>query len=92
MSEFVCPSCGVRLQVTMQQPTKEPYSIEKARALFPKDLGDMLTFEEDKDSIVIKPNGYLGSDNFSRIVHIIRGVGGEYISAGKESHFKIPRA
>ena len=72
-------------------PTGRMRTIEDVRVLFSSDLEEMLTFEETGNYIVIKPRRFLGSDNFAKIASIVRGVGGEYISAGKESHFKIPR-
>jgi hypothetical protein len=66
-------------------------AIEDIKVLFPESLGGMLTFEEVKDFIVIKPRQFLGSENFAKIAAIVRDAGGEYISAGKESHFRIPR-
>jgi len=65
--------------------------IEDIRMMFPKELEDLLTFEEEGGYIVIKPRQYLGAENFAKIASIIRGAGGEYISAGKESHFRIPK-
>jgi hypothetical protein len=52
----------------------------------------MLTFEEKDDYIIIKPKQFLGSDNFSKIASKVRENGGEYISAGKGSHFRIPKS
>jgi hypothetical protein len=66
-------------------------STDDVRTLFPKDLEDMLLFEEKEEYIVIKPRQYLGSENFAKIASIVRDQGGEYISAGKESHFRVPR-
>lgn len=66
-------------------------AIEDVKVLFPESLGGMLAFEEVKDFIVIKPRQFLGSENFAKIAAIVRDAGGEYISAGKESHFRIPR-
>jgi len=66
-------------------------AIEDVKVLFPENLEGMLTFEEVKDFIVIKPRQFLGSENFAKIAAIVRDAGGEYISAGKESHFRIPR-
>jgi len=66
-------------------------AIEDIRVLFPENLEGMLTFEEVKDFIVIKPRQFLGSENFAKIAAIVRDAGGEYISAGKESHFRVPR-
>lgn len=59
--------------------------------MFPTELEDMLNFTETPQYIIIKPRRFLGSDNFAKIASIVRTNGGEYISAGKESHFKIPR-
>lgn len=64
---------------------------EEVRMMFPEDLESLLTFEEKAEYIMIKPRQYLGSENFAKIASIVRGAGGEYISAGKESHFRIPR-
>jgi len=72
-------------------PTEGMRTVEDIRTLFPSDLETMLTFEETGNYIVIKPRRFLGSDNFAKIASIVRSAGGEYISAGKNSHFKVPR-
>ena len=72
-------------------PTEGIRTVENVRESFSSDLEKMLTFEETEDYIVIKPRRFLGSDNFAKIASIIRSLGGEYISAGKGSHFKVPR-
>ena len=59
--------------------------------MFPSELGDLLSFEEEENYIIVKPRQYLGGENFAKIASIVRGAGGEYISAGKESHFRIPK-
>jgi hypothetical protein len=59
--------------------------------MFPEDLESMLNFEEKDDYIIIKPRQYLGSENFSKIASVVRRAGGEYVSAGKASHFRVPR-
>jgi len=71
-------------------PTKAG-KIEEIKAAFPKDLEEMLNFEETETYIIIKPRQYLGSENFAKIASIIRELGGEYVSAGKESHFRVPK-
>jgi len=80
---------GVSIPATV--PTEMARTIEDARTLFPEELENMLTFEEVGEYIIIKPRQYLGSENFAKIASIVRGEGGEYISAGKESHFRLPR-
>lgn len=70
---------------------KEERSIEEVKMMFPEDLEERLSFEEKDDFIIIKPRQFLGSENFARIASIVRGLGGDYVSAGKESHFRIPK-
>lgn len=69
----------------------KPRTIEDVKALFPDELGNMLRFEERNGDVAIKPRHYLGSENFAKIAAIVRNAGGEYISAGKESHFRVPK-
>jgi len=66
-------------------------ALEKVKSSFTQDLIDMLNFEEKEDSIIIKPRRFLGSDNFAKIAAIVRNIGGEYISAGKDSCFKVQK-
>ena len=82
---------GVPETTPAPTPTGGMRTTEDVRVLFPKELEEMLTFEERGEYIVVKPRQYLGADNFAKIASIIREAGGEYISAGKESHFRIPR-
>jgi hypothetical protein len=63
--------------------------IEKAKALFPEELRNLLVFIEQAGYIVIKPRQYLGTDAFAEVARIIREAKGDYISAGKDSHFRI---
>lgn len=72
-------------------PAERMRSVKDIRTLFPKELEDMLNFDETAQYIIIKPRQYLGSENFAKIASIVRGTGGEYISAGKESHFRVSR-
>jgi len=64
-------------------------TLEEIRMMFPPDLDSLLTFEEKGEFIIIKPRQFLGSENFAKIASTVRGIGGEYISAGRESHFRV---
>jgi hypothetical protein len=66
-------------------------SLQDIRMSFPEDLENLLNFEEKTDYIMIKPRQFLGSENFAKIASTVRGMGGEYISAGKDSHFRVPK-
>lgn len=78
-------------RITVPTSAERKRGVQDVRMMFPAELEDLLTFTEKDDYIVVKPRQYLGSENFGRINSIIRGVGGQYISAGKDSHFRIPR-
>jgi hypothetical protein len=66
-------------------------SVEDIQMSFPEELESRLSFEEKGDFIIIKPKQFLGSENFAKIASAVRGMGGEYISAGKDSHFRVPK-
>ena len=68
-----------------------PQAQSNVANLFPQDLAEILTFKEEEAFIIVKPRQFLGSDNFSKIAAIVRSANGEYISAGKTSHFRIPK-
>ncbi|MGC8933534.1 MAG: hypothetical protein ACP5LQ_09665, partial [Candidatus Methanodesulfokora sp.] len=58
---------------------------------FPQELKALLTFTvSDDGSITVTPRQFLGAENFAKIADVVRSLGGEYVSAGKSSHFKIP--
>jgi len=66
-------------------------SVDNVRLAFPEDLEAMLSFQDKSDYIMVKPKQFLGSENFAKIASTVRGLGGEYISAGKDSHFRVPK-
>jgi hypothetical protein len=82
-------------QQTQAPVAREGYdsqkSVEEIRMSFPPDLESLLNIEERNEYIIIKPRQFLGSENFAKIASAVRGMGGEYISAGKDSHFRVPK-
>jgi hypothetical protein len=71
--------------------TSKQRSFDDIRMSFPEELEARLSFDEKGDYIIIKPKQFLGSENFAKIASAVRGMGGEYISAGKDSHFRLPK-
>jgi hypothetical protein len=90
-------------QITQSPPQPQPSppavpsesskmrTVEDTRMSFPEELEARLDFEDKGEFIMIKPKQFLGSENFAKIASAVRGMGGEYISAGKESHFRVPK-
>ena len=76
---------------TTPTPAPKQRSVDDIRMSFPEDLEARLDFEDKDDLIIIKPKQFLGSENFAKIASAVRGMGGEYISAGKDSHFRVPK-
>ena len=66
-------------------------SVDDVRLAFPEKVEALLSFQEKGDYIMVKPRRFLGSENFAKIASAVRGMGGEYISAGKDSHFRVPK-
>jgi hypothetical protein len=73
------------------KPAEKKRSIKDVKQAFSPELEGMLTFEEKEKLIIVRPRRFLGSDNFAKIASIIRNLGGEYVSAGKKSHFEVPK-
>lgn len=65
---------------------KEDELIQQITAAFP-DL--KLNFKHIETFLTIKPDGYLGAENFAKLKTKMNELGGEYVSAGKLSHFRI---
>ena len=66
-------------------------SIAELQAKIPGELKDYLTFEESQRYYIIKPRQILGAENFAKVLDIIKELGGQYVSKGKNSHFRVPR-
>ena len=90
VSQITQPSLQVPAPVSHEVHEKKK-SVEDIRMVFPEDLEHLLSFEEKGDYIIIKPKQFLGSENFAKIASTVRGIGGEYISAGRDSHFRVPK-
>ena len=71
--------------------SEKKHGINDVKQAFSSELAGMLLFEETGKFVIVKPRRFLGSDNFAKIASVVRGLGGEYISAGKNSHFKIAK-
>jgi len=68
-----------------------PLTLGRVQEMFPENLLSKLYFEDAGDSIIIRPRSYLG-DEFREVARIACDqLGGMYVGAGKNSHFKIPK-
>jgi hypothetical protein len=72
-------------------PSEKKRSVNDVKQAFSSELAGMLIFEESGTVIIVKPRRFLGSDNFAKIASIVRNLGGEYVSAGRNSHFKVSK-
>jgi hypothetical protein len=90
VGQITQPPVTPQVSVTQANSSKQR-SLDDIRMSFPEELESRLGFEEKGDYIIIKPKQFLGSENFAKIASAVRGMGGEYISAGKDSHFRVPK-
>jgi len=86
----IIPPTATQAPTPSEAGTKQR-SLDEIRMSFPEELEARLSFEEKGDYMIIKPKQFLGSENFAKIASAVRGMGGEYISAGKDSHFRVPK-
>ena len=90
VSQITHPPTQTSAPISREMHEKQTW-LENIHMSFPEDLDNLLNFEEKTDYIMIKPRQFLGSENFAKIASTVRGMGGEYISAGKDSHFRVPK-
>jgi len=83
------PAAAPAISVTSSEKKR---SVNDVKQAFSSEVAGMLIFEESGTLIIVKPRRFLGSDNFAKIASIVRNLGGEYVSAGRNSHFKVPKA
>jgi hypothetical protein len=57
---------------------------------FPEEVESRLTAERKGNYWIIRPKHFLGSELFAQISATVRVLHGEYVSAGKESHWMVP--
>jgi hypothetical protein len=72
------------------QPAKTR-TVDEVEKSFPMELADLLSFEDRGKIIFIKPRQFLGTAAFKDTIGIVKDLGGQYVKAGKESHFEIPK-
>ena len=83
---------GGKSESIREPAQKTTLTISDVQKLFPEKLQTLLVYEQTAEYIKIKPRQYLGSDDFKTVAAIVREkLGGEYVSAGRDSHFRIPR-
>ena len=69
---------------------RQPVTIDSVSRMIPMDLKKDLYFEDTGEYILVKSRRYLGQEAFRKVAGIvIDQLGGEYISMGKDSHFRI---
>lgn len=78
-------------KVEKQKSTKQTNTIQIVKNAFTKELADLLIFEEEDDYIKIRTKAFLTGDNFPKVAAVVRNIGGEYISAGKNTHFRVKK-
>ena len=81
----------MRLFKESQTKEKTEITMEKIASSIPAKIREKLVFEEDDEEIRVKPQEFLGRDDFRTVASTIRELGGEYISAGRSSYFRVPR-
>ena len=77
---------GYEIEITVRPKVKA--TVEAVRRELEEHL-DVLEIASTDEGIVVNLKGFLGKERFADIAAKMRSLGGEYISAGKESRFVI---
>ena len=57
----------------------------------PEIYAALLTIKDEGAAWVLRPKEFLRPEDFAEILNIVKGKNGHYVSAGKFSHFSIPK-
>lgn len=76
-------------QLHASKTADPPTELESIKMMFPESLEVLLSFTEKEGKLLIKPRQFLGTENFTKIASIVRAAGGDYVSDGKNSHFRV---
>lgn len=71
---------------------KRPDNVTDIQLSFTEEQVNRLSITEKDGYWIIKPKQFLGSEMFAAVGYTVRGLGGEYISAGRDSHFRVKRS
>jgi len=73
-------------------PPEEELTVDQVKQALQAYQKDLI-FSETDMSIIVRPDGYLGRDKFKSISSVLRSLqpATEYVSAGKGSHFRVPK-
>jgi hypothetical protein len=74
-----------------QRLDQHPEKPNVKRPIFPEPYCEMLTISDQGDHWYIKPKTFLETGDFSEILRLVKAYAGEYVSAGKSSHFRVPK-
>lgn len=84
---------GNRFYEGRLHPQKAGSQVPDARPpMFPESYQEMLTVTDEGSYWHIKPKTFLQTADFAEIARIVKQYSGHYVSAGKASHFRVPKA
>lgn len=83
----VIPPITPPLPTHQTPPAGNPF--DRVKTALPQTVIDKLDFSIANGQIILKPKEFLGSDTFAKLASVVRELGGEYVSAGKGSHFRV---
>ena len=82
---------AMRQQISQQYGPVDYSHIEDIELCFPEEQAHKLSFELKGEYWIIRPRAFLGAELFAKIAKNVKEIGGEYISVGKDSHFRVKR-
>jgi hypothetical protein len=75
-----------------QQLGQHPQISEPKRCpTFPEPYAEMVEVTDQGTYWKVRPRTFLQTSDFAEIARIVKEHNGEYVSAGKASHFRIPK-
>jgi len=93
---ITCPECGAKIGIVISLGRL----VEEVKGLTVEDVKgrlaemgvdtSLLEFEEDEESIYVRPRQFLG-DLWGRYNDALKAVGGSWVKEGRESRWVVPK-
>ena len=77
--------------IIIAKDLRPPITVESVQGLFSEEQLGVLKVSDEGEFVKVTLLKYLVGDKFADIAGRVKDVEGEWVSQGKESHFRIPK-
>jgi len=81
----------VRKRMKITKEPDNPYNQSKLYQLLPEEVRHNLIIDYKDDEVQIRPKQWLGTENWSKVMAVVKQLDGDWNKKGKNSYWSVPR-